>query len=372
MTFWRTMIGGGLLTGAAHAAPGIGLQTPVTSVAHEIYDLHNLLVIIATTIFVGVLVAMFYAIVKHRKSAGHEAKHFHENTTVEVIWTVIPLLILVGMAWPATRAVLHQKQTRGEDMTIKITGYQWKWRYDYLDAGMGFMSNLGTPRDAIYKTGTKGEHYLLEVDQPLVVPTGKRIRLLLTANDVIHAWWVPALGVKQDAIPGFVRDAWFKVDKPGIYRGQCAELCGRDHAFMPIVVDARSPADYEKWVAQKQKTLAASADDPNKTWTLKDLVARGETVYQQNCAACHQPNGQGIPGTFPPLAGSPIATKNRAAHLDIVINGSRRNPAMAAWGKVLNDTEIAAVITYERNAFGNNTGDVVQPKDIKAARGGKA
>lgn len=350
-------------------AAELNLQPPVTSVARSIYDLHTLLLYITVAIVVIVFSVMFYAIIRHRKSAGRSAKQFHENTTVEIIWTAIPLLILVGMAWPATQAILAQKSTRGEDMTVKVTGYQWKWQYDYLDDGVAFMSHLTTPRDGTLKTA--GGPYLLEVDEPLVVPTGKKVRLLLTANDVIHSWWVPALGVKQDAIPGYVRDTWFKVDKPGVYRGQCAELCGKDHGFMPIVVDARSPEDYQRWLAAKKVAAAAKAEDPNKVWTLPDLMARGEKVYQQNCVACHQANGSGVPGTFPALAGSKMATTDKAGHIDIVLNGSKKNAAMAAWGKQLSDTEIAAVISYERNAWGNNTGDAVQPKDIKAARGGK-
>ncbi|BAK78593.1 cytochrome c oxidase, subunit II [Pseudogulbenkiania sp. NH8B] len=363
-----SMLGG---VGTVYAAD-FTFQPPVTPVARQIYDLHSLLLLITVTIFIVVFGVMFYAILRHRKSLGHRARPFHENTTVEIIWTVIPFLILVGMAWPATKAVLAQKSTRAEDMTIKITGYQWKWRYDYLDDGVGFVSHLATPTEALHSASAKGTHYLLEVDEPLVVPTGKKVRLLLTANDVIHSWWVPSLGVKQDAIPGFVRDAWFLVDKPGVYRGQCAELCGKDHGFMPIVVDARTPEDYAVWLAARKKLAAASADDPNKVWALADLKARGEKVFQQNCVACHQANGKGIPGAFPALDGSPIATKDKPAHIDIVLNGSKRNPAMAAWGKQLSDTDIAAVITYERNAWGNHTGDVVQPKDIKAARGGKA
>ncbi|WP_024304380.1 cytochrome c oxidase subunit II [Pseudogulbenkiania sp. MAI-1] len=363
-----SMLGG---VGMAHAAE-FNFQPPASPVAHQIYDLHTLLLLITVTIFVVVFGVMFYAILRHRKSLGRQAKLFHENITVEIIWTVIPFLILVGMAWPATRAVLAQKGSRAEEMTIKITGYQWKWRYDYLDDGIGFMSHLATPAEAQRGAAAKGAHYLLEVDEPLVVPTGKKVRLLLTANDVIHSWWVPALGVKQDAVPGFVRDTWFQADRPGVYRGQCAELCGKDHGYMPIVVDARSPQDYAIWLAARKKLAAASADDPNKVWALADLKARGEKVYQQNCVACHQASGKGIPGAFPALDGSPMVTKDKPAHIDIVLNGSKKNPAMAAWGKQLSDTDIAAVITYERNAWGNHTGEVVQPKDIKAARGGKA
>ncbi|MFD2447019.1 cytochrome c oxidase subunit II [Vogesella fluminis] len=236
-------------------AAGVNLPLPVTAIARDIYDLHMLLLYITGSIFVLVFGVMFWAILHHRKSAGHQAKHFHENTTVEIVWTLIPLLILVAMAWPATRLILLQKSSAGAELTIKVTGYQWKWHYDYLDDGVAFMSHLSTPQSAIRQVADRGEHYLLEVDQPLVVPTGTKVRLLLTANDVIHSWWVPQLGVKQDAIPGFVRDAWFKVDRPGTYRGQCAELCGKDHGFMPIVVVAKAPADYQAWLAARQKPL---------------------------------------------------------------------------------------------------------------------
>ncbi|SCK13881.1 cytochrome c oxidase subunit II [Vogesella sp. LIG4] len=354
------------------AASRLNFQTPVTQLAQEVYDMHLLLLYITGAIFVLVFVVMFWAILHHRKSVGHQAKHFHENTTVEIVWTVIPFLILVGMALPATRLILQQKSSAGAEMTIKVTGYQWKWQYDYLDQNLRFMSHLATPHDAIVNAANLSDNYLLEVDEPLVVPTGAKVRLLLTASDVIHSWWVPQLGVKQDAIPGFVRDAWFKVDKPGIYRGQCTELCGKDHGFMPIVVLAKTPEEYQQWLAAKQKAAAASADDPNKIWKLEDLKARGEKVFSQNCVACHQANGKGIPGSFPALDGSKIATTDKPAHIEIVLNGSKRNPAMQAWGKQLSDTDIAAVITYERNAWGNHTGDVVQPKEIKAARGGKA
>ena len=363
-----------LLTGWSPAvlAANVNLPPPVTGIAQDIYDLHMLLLYITGGIFVLVFGVMFWAILRHRKSAGHQAKHFHENTTVEIIWTLIPLLILVAMAWPATRLILQQKSSAGAELTIKVTGYQWKWHYDYLDDGVAFMSHLATPQSAIHQVANRGEHYLLEVDQPLVVPTGTKVRLLLTANDVIHAWWVPQLGVKQDAIPGFVRDVWFKVDRPGTYRGQCAELCGKDHGFMPIVVEAKAQADYARWLAARKQAAAANLDDPSKQWPLVELMARGEKVYTQNCVACHQANGKGIPGAFPTLDGSAMATKDKPGHIDIVLNGSKKNAAMAAWGKQLSDTDIAAVITYERNAWGNHTGDVVQPKDIKAARGGKA
>jgi len=350
----------------------LNLQQPETIIAHDIYELHTVILIICVIIFIVVFGTMFYALWKHRKSVGHTAQQFHENTTIEIIWTIIPFLILVGMAIPATKTVLAMKDSSGPDMSIKVTGYQWKWRYDYLKEDISFYSNLTTPVEQIENRAPKGEHYLLEVDNPLVVPVGKKIDVLITANDVIHSWWVPAFGVKQDGIPGFVRDAWFKIDEPGTYRGQCAELCGKDHGFMPIVVEAVSEDKYKDWVAQQQGKKAqaqvASAADINKTYTLDELKADGEKVYGKTCIACHMANGQGMPPTFPALAGGKIATGPVAGHIDIVVNGSKKNPAMVAWKNQLSDLEIAAVITYERNSFGNKLGDAVQPKQIAEAR----
>lgn len=351
------------------AAYRTNMQEPQTDLARRVLGIHEMMLYICIAIFVAVFGVMFYSIYKHRKAAGHKAANFHENATVEIIWTVIPVLILIGMAYPATKVVLAQKDTRSEDLTIKITGYQWKWGYDYLQDGVSFYSMLATPRKQIedFQGGaaSKGEHYLLEVDNPLVVPVGKKVRLLLTANDVIHSWWVPAFAVKQDAIPGFVRDAWFKAEKPGIYRGQCTELCGKDHGFMPIVVEVKSEADYAAWMDEQKKKAAANRDDPNKVWTLQELVAKGEQVYKANCIACHQENGKGIPGTFPALDGSKIAQGPVADHLHLVLNGKN---AMPKWAQ-LSDSELASVITYERNSWGNKTGDLLQPAAVKAARG---
>ncbi len=359
-------------SGQALAELRFNLQDPQTIIAHEIYDLHIVIMGICTLIFIVVFGAMLWAIIRHRKSVGHRAEQFHENTTVEILWTVIPFLILAGMAYPSTKVLLAMRDTSGADMTIKATGYQWKWRYDYLEDDVSFYSSLATPRDQIQNQAPKGENYLLEVDNPVVVPVGKRVRLLTTANDVIHAWWVPAFGVKQDAIPGFVRDAWFRVDTPGTYRGQCAELCGKEHGFMPIVVEAVPEDKYKEWVAQQKakKTQAstAAAADVNKTYTLDELKAQGEKIYAKTCIACHQANRQGMPPTFPALAGGQIATGPLAAHLEIVVNGSKKNPAMVAWKNQLSDLEIASVVTYERNSFGNKTGDLVQPKDVAALR----
>ena len=367
-SIWLAFAGAGLV----HAEMKLNLQQPETVIAREIYHLHTVILVICAIIFVVVFGAMFYALWKHRKSVGHKAEQFHENTTVEILWTVIPFLILIGMAIPATKTVLAMKDSSNPDMSIKVTGYQWKWRYDYLNEDISFYSNLTTPVEQIENRAPKGEHYLLEVDNPLVVPVGKKVDVLITANDVIHSWWVPAFGVKQDGIPGFVRDAWFKVETPGTYRGQCAELCGKDHGFMPIVVEAVTEDKYKEWVAQQQgkktQASAASAADANKVYTLDELKAEGEKVYGKTCVACHMPNGQGMPPTFPSLSGGKIATGPIAGHIDIVVNGSKKNPAMVAWKNQLSDLELAAVISYERNSFGNKAGDMVQPKQIAAAR----
>ena len=355
--------------GAAQALEW-NLQPAASRMAAEIHDLHEYVMILVVVIFVGVFGFMFYACYAHRKSKGHVAAQFHENTTVEIIWTVIPAIILVLFAIPVTRAVIAQKDASAADLTIKATGIQWKWDYEYIKGegeGIHFVSTLGTPRDQIEGRAPKGEHYLLEVQEgtEMLVPVGKKVRILTTAADVVHAWWVPALGLKQDAIPGFIRDTWFRADKLGTYRGQCAELCGKEHGFMPIVVRVVSQEDYSKWVGEQKKAMLAAADDPNKTWTLPDLVARGEKVYAANCVACHQPNGKGTPPAFPPLDGSKIATGAKDGHIDIVLNG-KPNTAMQSF-KQLSDTEIAAVISYERNSWSNKAG-AVMPAEVKARR----
>ncbi|MCA1978256.1 MAG: cytochrome c oxidase subunit II [Thiobacillus sp.] len=353
----------------AYAEYAYNLQEPASPIASQVFHLHNMIMLVCLGIFVVVFGAMFYSLIKHRKSVGHQAAHFHENTTVEVIWTVIPFVILMGMAYPAAKVVIAMKDTSNPDMTIKITGYQWKWGYDYLNEGVSFYSTLATPRTQIENAATKGEHYLLEVDEPMVVPVGKRVRLLITANDVLHAWWVPALGAKQDAIPGFIRDSWFEADKIGTYRGQCVELCGKDHGFMPIVVNVVSEADYKAWVEKKKGAAASAAADNGKTFDQAELVARGEKVYAANCAACHQANGMGLPGTFPAISGSKVATGPIDAHIEVVLNG-RPGTAMAAFGKQLSDADIAAVVTYQRNAWANKMGDAAQPAQVAALRGG--
>jgi len=354
------------LPALAHAARDYNLQTPVTSIAKQQYDLHMFIFWICAVIFVGVFGVMFYSLWKHRKSVGHQAEQFHENTVVEIVWTVIPFLILLFMAYPATKTILAMKDTTASELTIKVTGYQWKWNYDYLQDGFGYYSALSTPIAQIENREPKGEHYLLEVDHPMVVPVDTKVRVLITAGDVLHAWWVPALGVKQDAIPGFVRDSWFRAEKVGIYRGQCAELCGKEHGFMPIVVEVKSKDDYAKWAAERKQQNAAAADDPAKVWDAKDLIASGEKVFAANCAACHQPTGKGVPGAFPALDGSKVVLGPPADQIHLVLNG-KPGTAMASF-KGLSNADLAAVITYTRNAWSNKTGQAIQPAQIQAAR----
>jgi cytochrome c oxidase subunit 2 len=359
-----------LVPALALAAKEYNLQAPVTPIATQIFDLHIYIIWICIVIFVGVFSVMFYSIFAHRKSKGHQAAQFHENTLVEIIWTVIPFIILVVMAVPATRTILAMKDTSVPDLTVKITGSQWKWSYDYLDDGFGYYSNLKTPVAQIEEGEPKGEHYLLEVDQPMVVPVGKKIRLLITSSDVIHAWFLPAAGVQQDAIPGFVRDDWMKFDKTGIFRGQCAKICGKEHGFMPIVVEVRSADDYAKWLAEHKKG-AAAADDPNKVWDAKELIARGEKVYAANCASCHQPTGKGVAGAFPALDGSKVVTGPKDDQIRTILNGVVKNgqpTAMVAWKSTLSDIDIAAVVTYTRNSWSNHTGEAIQPAEVKADR----
>jgi cytochrome c oxidase subunit 2 len=354
----------------AQEASRINLQPPVTKVAERVYDLHILMLYICLGIFVVVFGVMFYSIYAHRKSKGAVAAQFHENTNVEILWTIIPLLILLGMAWPATSTLLEARDTSAPDLTIKVTGYQWKWGYDYIKGegeGIRFVSNLATPQEQIRNQAPKGPNYLLEADNPLVVPVGKKIRILTTANDVIHAWAVPAFGVKQDAIPGFIRDTWFRAEKEGVYRGQCSELCGKDHGFMPIEVHVVSPEKYSAWVQEQKKKMAAAADDPAKTYTLDELIARGEKVYAANCVACHQPNGKGAPPAFPPLDGSQVVLGPKEVQIQTVTQG-RPGTAMPAFGRQLNAVELAAVITYTRNAWSNRTGQAIQPAEVAGVK----
>ena len=366
-----------LATGDSQGGPAvrqINLQAPVTKIAEDIYSLHNLMLGICLTIFVIVFGVMFYSIIAHRKSVGHKAATFHESTSVEIAWTVVPFIIVILMALPATKTVVAMKDTSSPDLTIKVTGMQWKWGYDYLKGegeGISFLSTLATPRTQIGAPGVlpteaRTDNYLLEVDNPVVVPVNKKVRLITTANDVIHSWTIPAFGVKQDAIPGYVRDTWFKAEKTGVYRGQCVELCGKEHAFMPIVVNVVTEEEYKNWVGAKKKEMAAKADDPAKVWTLDELKQRGEKVYAANCVACHQATGKGIPGAFPALEGSAVVTGPKAAQIGILLNGKN---AMPAWKTTLSDTEIAAVITYTRNSWTNKAAEnLVQPAEVLAAR----
>ena len=374
------LLGATLATSAALAVnslPGgpavnqIDLHPPVTRIAVEQQWLHNFMLIICTVIFIGVFGVMFYSIIKHRKSKGAKPAHFHESVAVEIAWTVVPFIIVIFMALPATKVVVAMKDTTNADLTIKATGYQWKWGYDYMKGegeGIAFLSALDATHRAMSDSGKPEalDNYLLKVDNPLVVPVDKKIRIITTANDVIHAWMVPAFGVKQDAIPGFVRDTWFRAEKTGDYYGQCAELCGKEHAYMPIHVKVLSQADYSAWVDGKKKAMAALADDPTKEWQLAELLARGEKVYNANCAACHQASGMGA-GPIKPLVGSAIVLDaDKGKQIATVLNGAA-NGAMPAW-KQLSDTELAAVITYTKNSWTNKTGQIVQPKEVVAAR----
>jgi len=369
-----------LATHAAQAAvndlPGgpsvwqMDLPTAVTQIAAEQKSLHYMMMAICLAIFFAVFGVMFYSILKHRKSKGAKSANFHESTTVEIIWTIVPFVIVIFMALPATKVVVAMKDTSSADLTIKTTAMQWKWGYDYLKGegeGIGFLSTLDPTQREMSDSGKpSGDDYLLKVDNPLVVPVDKKVRIITTANDVIHAFMVPAFGIKQDAIPGFVRDTWFRAEKVGTYYGQCAELCGKEHAYMPIQVKVLSQADYTAWVAGKKKELAAKADDPTKVWELADLKARGEKVYAANCQACHQATGKGG-GAIKALDGAAVVLDaDKTKQISVLLNG-QNNGAMPAW-KSLSDTEIAAVITYTKNHWSNATGQVVQPADVVAAR----
>ena len=361
------------LCGLAVAAEW-NLQPAASKLAADIHWLHEAVMVLVIVLFVGVFGFMFWSCYAHRKSVGHQASQFHENTTIEILWTVIPAIILVIIAVPVTKVVIAQKDTSNPDVTIKVTGMQWKWGYDYVKGegeGISFVSTLSTPREQIEGRAPKGEHYLLEVDNEMVVPLGKKVRVLTTAADVVHSWWVPAFGAKQDAIPGFIRDVWFRADKTGTYRSQCVELCGKDHGFMPIVVRVVPQEDYSKWVGERKALASKSAEDETKAYTLEQLKTRGEKVYAANCVACHQATGKGVPPAFPPLDGSKVVLGPKAGQIDIVLNGVVKGgtpTAMAAFGKQLNNVELAAVITFTRNNWGNKTGEVVQPADIKARR----
>ena len=364
---------------AAHAVndlPGgpsvrqLNLPEPATKIAAAQNSLHWMMLILCTVIFIAVFSVMFYSIWKHRKSKGHKAANFHESVTVEVVWTVIPFIIVILMALPATKLVVAQKDTSNSDLTIKVTGYQWKWGYDYIKGegeGIGFISTLDPAQRVMSNAGKpQGDDYLFKVDNPLVVPVGKKIRIITTAEDVIHAFAVPQFGIKQDAIPGFVRDTWFRAERTGDFYGQCQELCGKEHAYMPIHVKVLSTQDYSAWVDGEKKKMAAKADDPSKVWTQADLMARGEKVYAANCVACHQASGKGA-GAIKPLDGAAVALDaDKMKMINVLLNG-QNNGTMPSW-KQLSDTEIAAVITFAKNNWSNKTGQVVQPAEVKTAR----
>lgn len=357
-----------LFASAAQADYALNMTEGVTPISREIFSLHMIVFWICVGIGVVVFAAMGWSILHHRKSKGAEAANFHESTTIEIIWTVVPLLILIGIAIPATGTLLDLEDAKTDaDINLQVTGIQWKWKYNYIDEGVSFVSSLAQSSRDVIKDPTGKENYLLEVDEPIVLPINKKIRFLFHSDDVIHAWWVPDLAVKQDAIPGFINDSWAIIEKPGIYRGQCAELCGKDHGFMPIVVNAVSEDDYKKWILEKKAAAAAVAASAEKEWSMQDLLAKGEKVYQTNCAACHGPTGAGIPGVFPAMTDSPIVSGDAAGHLDIVLNG-KSGTAMAAYKGQLSDVDLAAVITFERNSFGNKVGDIVQPSAVKNAR----
>ncbi|MEE4375927.1 MAG: cytochrome c oxidase subunit II [Candidatus Competibacteraceae bacterium] len=381
-----------LWSACASAAYELNMPVGVTDTSRSVYDLHMLIFWICVLIGLVVFGVMFYSMYHHRKSKGAVAAQFHESTTVEIIWTVVPMLILIGMAIPATQVLIAMEDTSEPDITVKVTGYQWKWGYEYLDEDIQFFSSLSTPREQIANAETKGEHYLLEVDNPLVLPVGKKIRILTTAADVLHAWWVPALGWKRDAIPGFINDSWTVIKEPGTYRGQCAELCGKDHGFMPVVIEAKSEEDYQQWLADMKGEAAqvAAAEAVDREWTQEELMSKGQEVHDGVCASCHQAGGTGVPGAFPPLvagqvfnAPEPMLQPLREMgflgpdntivmgpveqHTQIVLKGIPGS-AMQAYAEQLSDAEIAAVITYQRNSWGNDTGDVVQPSTIKSAR----
>lgn len=347
------------------------LRAGVTEISQRVQWLHHLSLWICVVVGVIVFSVMFYSMFAHRRSRHPTPADFHESTLVEVVWTTIPILILIAMAIPATTTLIEIEDNSDADLTILITASQWKWHYQYLEADIGYYSNLSTPTEQIYNLAPKGENYLLEVDNPLVLPTNKKVRFLTTSNDVIHSWWVPDFAVKQDAIPGFINEAWTRIDEPGTYRGQCAELCGKDHAYMPIVVEVRPEAEFDQWIDDQRlaRELASgqAVADRAREWAMAELMPIGEQVFLSHCATCHEPTGLGQGSTYPALAGGDIPNGPLAAHIDRVMNG-KAGTEMQAWAPQLSDRELAAVITYERNAWGNATTDVIQPKTIYAAR----
>jgi cytochrome c oxidase subunit 2 len=352
----------------------LNLRTGVTDISSQVYDLHMLMFMVCVGIAVVVFGVMFVSMYLHRKSRGVKPANFHESVKVEIAWTVVPFIILILMAFPAAKTLIAMEDTSEADMTVLVTGSQWKWHYKYMDSDVEFYSSLATQQEQIKNKFAKGENYLLEVDRPLVVPTGQKIRFLITSDDVIHSWWVPDFAIKKDANPGFINEAWTNVNEPGVYRGQCAELCGKDHGFMPIVVVAKTPEKYKEWKAEKIAAIeTAKAEEARllaMNMSMDELMVSGKKVYLAKCAACHMPNGEGLPGVFPAIKGSALALNDRPGHIDILLNG-RTGTAMQAFSKQLTLSEIAAVITYQRNAWGNNTGDIVQASEVHTYANGK-
>ncbi len=369
------VVGTTAIAAGSNDVSSLNLRRGATEISGQVYDLHMLMFSICVGIAVVVFGVMFVSMYLHRKSRGAKPANFHENVKVEIAWTVIPFLILIFMAVPAAKTLIAMEDTTEADLTVLVTGSQWKWHYKYMDREVEYYSLLATQREQINNRYNKGENYLLEVDRPLVIPTGQKVRFLITSDDVIHSWWVPDFAVKKDANPGFINEAWTKVDEPGIYRGQCAELCGKDHGFMPVVVIAKEPADYEAWVSEQESIQRQAREEEQRLLAMsmskEELMSEGERVYNAACADCHMPNGEGLPGVFPALKGSVLATQNDpTAHIEIVLNG-KTGTAMQAFGKMLSLKEIAAVVTYERNAWGNNTGQLIQPKDVNAVATGQ-
>ena len=358
-----------LASNAWATTPKYNMTQGVTDISQQVYNLHMIIFYICCAIAVIVFGLMFWSILHHRKSKGATPAQFHGSLKMEIIWTAIPVLILVAMAVPATRTLVAMEDTSKADITVLITGSQWKWHYKYLEYPIEFYSLLATPREQINNQSDKNDLYLLEVDKPLVIPTHKKVRFLVTSDDVIHSWWVPAFAVKKDANPGFINETWTRVEQEGIYRGQCAELCGKDHAFMPVVVEAKSPEAFERWTQEQiaAQEAAKAAEAAKGRMSMEELMAEGQRIYETHCAACHQVSGEGLPGVIPALKGSKMVTQDIPAHINIVLHG-KPGTAMQAYAKQLSNSEIAAVITYERNAWGNNTGDLVQPADVAAAQ----
>ncbi len=352
-----------LFVTSASADWQLNMREGVTEISRSVYSLHMTIFWICVAIAIVVFGVMLWSVIHHRKSRGAKAQNFHENVYVEIAWTVIPILILVAMAIPATSTLKKMYDSTESDLDIQVTGYQWKWRYQYLEEGVDFFSSLATPAEQISGEAEKTENYLLEVDNPLVIPVGKKIRFLITANDVIHSWWVPDFAVKKDAIPGFINESWAIAETTGIYRGQCAELCGKDHGFMPIVVEVKTQEDYAAWIQDQKQQQIEKAKSAEKRWTLAELMVTGKEVYSKSCAACHQESGEGLPGAFPALKGSAIVQGDPSGHINIVLDG-KPGTAMQAFRDQLSATELAAVITYERNAWGDSVGDIISPSEI--------